>query len=235
MNWLKIKKHWESKILPHLQRIREWIVKFSQKYSLTLASIFIPIISLLLAYLSLELLIKISSFKFFWFLLNYTFLLILVYIYFVYITSGEWINRHQAFLAVLGILIPIILFWWQQAANESKLFMSREVSLNEENNRNINHLQDIIASLKNDPKTIFWRDFSTDKYKQYWDYIHLNYSQECKNLYANITIQLDVLNNINKMRRELLLIPNDFYKDMLKFASNTEPIFDDIVRKCQKF
>lgn len=213
--------------------IKNKISQFIKKYHGSLVAIFIPLISIFLAYLFWNILLRISSARFLWTLLVYTSTLILTYIYLSYINKTDWINKHQSFITIISILIPIILFCWQQATDKTSTYLKYEISLIEENNRNISHLQSITNDLKNNSRTVFWRDFSTDKYKQYWDYIYLNYSQDCKNLYANLTIQLDVLNKINQIRRELMLVTNNLHEQMLHAASTTQPIFNNIISKCQ--
>ncbi len=177
-------------------------------------------------------LLNIPAINLLWLLTVYALWLITFYIYFK--TGGsKWLEKHQIFLAILAIIIPILLFFLQDSMQTVNSFKKYEVSLKEENNRNDSHLQSVISDLTNDSKTVFWRDFSVRSYVEFWDYIHLNKSQECKDLYAALTIQLGVLNNINRMRQELILIPNNLYKEMLDAASSTKPILDSIVSKCQ--
>lgn len=213
--------------------------EFVRKHHAILAIVTLPILSALLAYGFLNLFAATSSIRFFWLLLYYTVFLVLGYIYLSYTKSTDWINAHQAFLAVLGVLIPVILFSWQQVVNESNVFWKHEVSIKEEDNRNSRHLQNIITDLAQDSNTVFWEDFSVDSYRQYWDYIHLNYSQDCKNLYAALTVQLGIINTINKMRRDLILIPTrilpvNLSQKMLETASSTQPILNRIIGNCQR-
>jgi hypothetical protein len=227
--------------------MKKIIANFLIKHHNVFLIIFIPLISALIASVALLLFKHIRMNSLFWLLLYYVVLIVILYIFFIKKGLSEKINKHQTFLTILGVLIPVVLFSWQQTIYEKKQIdenqirldedrtqlIKYEVSLAEENNRNNSHLASIIADLKNNSNTIFWRDFSLDAYKQYWEYIHLTKSQDCKNKYAELTISLGVLNNINKMRQQLILIPNSFYLEMLKNASSTKPILDFIIGNCQ--
>lgn len=175
------------------------------------------------------------------FLISTIYVLWIVTLY-VYLESkglGNWLNKHQVFITFLGVVFPIMLFFFHDSVQSITEFKKYEVVLKEENSRNITHLESIVTDLTRDPSTIFWRDFYIDSYKQYWDYIHLNYSQECKNLYAELTIGLGLLNNMNQTRRELILVqskvpPVNLTNDMIRSASGTRAVLVDIIAKCQK-
>lgn len=222
-----------NRLVIWLKITKDRLSVFLRKHHDAILVILLPLAALLIAQLFLRFLLRISPLRFFWLILYYTTFLILSYIYLSYKNKISWVNRHAIFLTFLGILIPIILFLWQQVATESRVFLNYEVAIKEENNRNNSYLQSIITDLSNDPNTVFWRDFSLRSYTELWNYIHLNKSQECKDLYATLTIQLGVLNNINRMRQELILVPNNLYDQMLDTASSTKPILDLIVGKCQ--
>lgn len=206
---------------------------FLNKHHDTIFLFLLPIIALVFARLFLKLFLQLSVYHFFWTILYYTVFLVALYAYLSFKNKTEWVNKHVTFLAFIGILIPIILFFWQDIATESRQRLNYEIAIKEENNRNYSHLQSIATDLRQDPNTTFWRDFSIKSYTEFWSYIHLNKSQECKNLYANLTIQLGILNNINRMRQQLILLPNNLFKQMLEAASSTIPIMDAIIVKCQ--
>ncbi len=184
-----------------------------------------------------------NSAQIFNFLLIYIIFFVVLYVSF-FKRWKEKINEHTVFISALGVAIPVLLFFLQLTINSSEQFIKQEgllkeqfvkyeVLLKEENNRNSDHLKSIITDLSRDPYTIFWRDFSVDNYIQHWDHIQFTKSQDCRNLYATLTVNLNSLNNTNKMRQQLILIPNNLYKDMLKGAYETKPVLDEIIGKCQ--
>lgn len=194
--------------------------------------LFALIFELWLTQFIIEYLLIIGPFYFLWLLVVYTLWLTTFYIFFQK-SSSNFLEKHQAFLAVLAIIFPITLFFLQDSIQTIQSYRKYEVSLKEENNRNYSHLQSIINDLSKNPYTVFWRDFSLRSYVELWDYIHLNKSQDCKDLYATLTIKLGILNNINRMRQELTLVPNNLYEAMLDEASSTKPILDKIIGQCQ--
>jgi len=138
------------------------------------------------------------------------------------------------------MILTVFLFSFQQALNEKDLFFKQSSFLREDNNRNNYHLQSIITDIKNYPFTIFWKNFSTDNYKEYWNYISLNYNQYCKNLYADLTMGFDILNNMINTRNNLIIKPGFIQVDVKKLnldiidsASSTVPVLNEIVGKCQ--
>jgi hypothetical protein len=213
----------------NLIKFWNWICKSFKKYWLL---ILLLIIEFLLADFVVFRLVNAPPIAFLRLLIIYTLWIITIYI-FSETREIRWLKKHQTFLAILAVILPIMLFFLQNSIETINSFKKYEGFLKEENNRNSSHLESIINDLSNDSGTIFWRDFSTRSYVEFWDYIHWHKSQECKDLYATLTIQLDILNNINRMRQELILIPNELYKNMLNNASSTKPILDSIVNKCQ--
>lgn len=164
--------------------------------------------------------------------------------------SRGWLQRHEIFFVILGVVVPIMLFFWQMASDESQKYYKYEISLKETNNRNIGHLKSIVHDLPNDKDVAFWRNFSLTSYYEYWDYMAKNYSQECKNLYAEMAIALGVLNELNNARRDLLIaraaisteqhwraekLNLSLVGHMIDTASSTLPIAYSIVGKCQQF
>ena len=98
---------------------------------------------------------------------------------------------------------------------------------------------EIKNNLEQNSNSVFFREFSLASYNEHWHYIHLNYTQPCKDLYAALTINLGALNNMSRLRQELILKPNnelpiDLPKMMLELASTTKPILDSIVGGCQQ-
>jgi len=160
--------------------------------------LFIFVFSILLTRLSEGFIFDVlsSSFALFKILLSYLFFLILSYAYLSHKELIEKFNKHQVFIIILGVFLPIFLFSLQLAINDKDLFLKQLASLKEDNNRNSDYLKSVNNDIKNDKYVIFWKSFSTDNYKGYWSYISLNYSQECKNLYADLTQRFDILNNI---------------------------------------
>lgn len=228
-----------------LSQIKNWIVRqyskidnFVRKHEAFLIIILLPALSILLTYIFLNIFSRIAPYNFFVLLLYYLFLLSLLYVYLLWKGCGGWLEKHQGFLVLVSILLPVILFFWQQARNESDLFFKKEVILKETNNRNNFHLQNVITDLRKNPEVIFWRNFSVSAYEEHWDYIHLNYLQECKDLYAGLTDGLNVLNDMNEKRRNLAYtrenVPIELSFKMLENASTTQKVLMDIVGKCQK-
>lgn len=157
-------------------------------------------------------------------------------IFLYFLVSAETrakIRNHQGLVTIVGILVPVIMLLSQSATNLEREYIKKEVLLKEENNRNNSHLRSIITDLSRDPGTIFWRDFSVDNYKIYWDHIQFTKSPICRDLYASLTIQFGILNNINQLRQRLLLMPNRMNEVMLSAASSTLPILDRVVGECQ--
>ena len=186
-------------------------------------------------------LLGIDSFRLLYLLILYAFLFIIFFIFLILIKKTVWLEKHQGFIVALGVLIPTILFFWQQSLERKDLFMRQATSLAEENNRNNDHLASVKTDLTNDRFVLFWRNFSTNSYKEYWSYIHLHYSQECKNLYADLTIRLDSLNNMIETRNNLVIEPGFIQIDIehlnseiIKAASNTQPILNEIIGRCQQ-
>jgi hypothetical protein len=190
------------------------------------------IFSLMTIWLLRDLLNQVNSLQIYNLLLYYSLIIICFYIL-LSKNQKKIINDHQAFFAVIGLLIPVVLFFSQLTNEQVDQFYKIEAILKEENNRNYPHLQSIVTDLSRDPNTTFWENFSTDSYKNYWYYINFNKSQDCKNLYADLTVGLDIINNVNKMRQQLILTPNNLYKTMLSQASSTLPVLSLIVSKCQ--
>ncbi|OGW84818.1 MAG: hypothetical protein A3A81_07960 [Omnitrophica bacterium RIFCSPLOWO2_01_FULL_45_10b] len=215
--------------------LSEWekFLTFIKRWELLFVPLFIILLSFVIARAIMGLSFMFSSEEFYWFILYYGSFFVFGYIYLANFKSTEWINRHHVFITVLSILIPITLFSWRQVQSGNEKLLQSEVVLKEENSRNIEQLR-LIVEGNEDPATIYWMDFSTRAYKEKWDYIHLNQSQDCKNLYATLTLQLDALNKINETRRALVLIPNDFHSQFLLGASLTIPMLNEIVSKCQR-
>ncbi len=163
----------------------------------------------------------------------------------------QWFRKNEILFMILAAIgLPTFLFFYQIVGDASEKDYKYEISLKEENNRNISHLKSIVHDLPHDKNTLFWRDFSLSSYQQYWDYISLNYSQECKNLYAAMTINLGEINNINNSRRALAVtragfiselqksaesLDGTFRESMLGNASSTLGIAHEIIKGCQKF
>lgn len=182
-----------------------------------------------------------SSFQLLYFLIFYVLLFLIIYTLLILLKKAIWLEKHQGLIVVLGILMPIILFLWQQSLENKDLFLKQAVSLAEENNRNSEHLRSVKTDLNNDKYVLFWRNFSTTSYKEYWSYIHLHYSQKCKNLYADLTVSFDCLNNIIQTRNDLLLrpgfIPINIERlngEIIKGASSSESVLNKIIGECQQ-
>jgi hypothetical protein len=233
------------------EKIKQKIKRFAEKYlkiffiehKIFLFFLLYFIVSLIFSWVftnfSYKLLIDIPQFNFSKILLFLIWLFICIYLYLDYIII-EKINKNQSLIVILGVLITIFLFSFQQVLNEKKLFIEQLAFLKEDNNRNNYHIKSIFTDIKNNPYVIFWRNFYTDNYKEYWDYISSNYSQNCKDLYADLTMRFDILNNIIKTRNDLLIKPGFIQMDISKLngvvseaASSTMPVLDEIINKCQ--
>lgn len=170
-----------------------------------------------------------------------TFWFTIVYVYLAYTQKAAYLEKHQGVIVVLGILISIILFFYQQYLIDKDLFLKQTSVIKEDNERNSRHLNSVINDVKNDPYVIFWRNFYTENYKNYWSYISLNYSQNCKNLYADLTLRFDGLNNMIRTRNDLLIKPGfiqmsieKINTDIMSGASDTSTLLNEIIGKCQQ-
>ncbi|MDD2730697.1 MAG: hypothetical protein PHW33_01070 [Candidatus Portnoybacteria bacterium] len=228
-------------IFLHAKRIGVFVKnEYKQIIAFVLFILFI-FLALIISNFTVSWLLSMNYFELLYFLVLYALLFIIVYLYFVLVIRARWFKKAQGLIIVLGVMIPIILFSWQQCLNEKDIFLKQAVSLAEENNRNSDHLKSVETDIKNDKYVLFWRNFSTNSYKEYWSYIHLKYSQECKNLYADLTIKLDNLNDMIQTRNDLLIRPGfiqmsieKLNTDIMDGASKTDPILNKIISECQQ-
>ena len=72
------------------------------------------ILELWLAQFIVAYLLSTSAFNFLWLLVVYTLWLITFYIFFQK-DGSNWLEKHQTFLAVLAIILPIMLFFLQDS------------------------------------------------------------------------------------------------------------------------
>ena len=242
----RIKERWSNLVKSTREKMRGEFIPFVKLHHDTLLAVFIPVITALFAYSIYILSAKINSFSFLWYWLHFVTFLVLIYCFFWKRIIG-WVNRHNVFINLFSIFVAVFLFAWQQSINDrnelgkvQNELLGYEVSLKEENNRNNSHLESILADLPPNDNVMFWRDFSTKSYVELWKYIHLYKSQDCKNLFMALTVDLDVLNNINKMRREVALLPltkvllqSQVNRAMIDAASSTKPVLDKIIGRCQ--
>lgn len=149
-----IKKFFEKRLTPFLIKYHDTL----------LLLIFIPSISFLFVLIIVQWMSK-GPWQIFLILLFLSLFFILTYI-FLSKEQKEKMNRHQSLVAILAILIPVLLFFGQQANDSSNKFVEKEISLKEENNRNYNYLKEIITDLPKYPNTMLWTDFSLISYQQ---------------------------------------------------------------------
>lgn len=245
-----IRRYWQ-RCQQFMSLIRRVISSIKNKYKQQILFILLLLFILLAPWASNFLMFKLfstASFEPLYFSILCTFLFIIFYIYFVLAQKSAWLEKHQGFIVMLGILISIILFFRQQSLGEKDLllkerdlFLKQTSFLKEDNERNNRHLSSVVNDIKNDPYVIFWRNFYTDNYKEYWSYISLNYSQDCKNLYADLTLSFDGLNNMIKTRNDLLIKPGfiqmsieKLNTDIMSGASGANLVLNEIIGKCQQ-
>ena len=178
--------------------------------------------------------------------------ILLLTIFYVYLFKKQpsFVEKHQGFLTIMGIFIPVALSLLQSTVISSDSYFKAEILLKEENNRNIWHLESIKSDLTSDPNVNFWRDFSVFAYRENWPHLQKYYSQDCRDLYVAVIISYDILNNINSLRRSLPIaeaqaltpwqddrfsnIEKGYTSQMLKNASSTLPLAYRIVSECQQ-
>ncbi len=220
----------------HTSRAREWFVGLSKQVEVytrnnrdLMQVVLVPLLTVLLYFA--------ATYSFSIDIPNphtLLFLLLFVIVWYVFMSENErsTLSRHQTIVGVLSVIVSILFVSTQFYVENTEEYNRSENFIKEENNRNYIHLTSVINDLTNDPNTVFWRDFSVEHYIAHWDRI-LRKSQECMDLYASLTIQLSALNNINKMRQQLILVPNNLHSNMLSAASSTKPVFDQVISRCQ--
>jgi hypothetical protein len=176
----------------------------------------------------------------------------LILLYFLWEKFRKLINQYTIFISIVSLMIPIIFFCIRGSFNVYLNSSEAENNIKQNTHYNYKLIEQLEKKIKNDPGVFLWNDFNSDIYKKYLEYISQNYSEECREGYLRVIYEITQLNNINKSKRELIVvrtqplvnalqaqeyskIRNELAEDQIKLIPNIKLNLSFVMNNCQDF